>query len=197
MKRYLNLLDYTLGSLLRRKWKILLLVLLFSYLVFLFSSVLLLTGAIKNEAKKGIRALPDITIQRLAAGRQVPMPIGYGEKLREVFGIERVEPRIWGYYFVASTQANYTLIGYDNERDTWKGLGNIVLQGTADLKLGDGEAVLGQGVLGRARPRRPPGRRSPATRPFARRLRTGEHRSPVGQPIAFCRQPGEPGGRGA
>jgi lipoprotein-releasing system permease protein len=147
MKRYLNLLDFTLYSLLRRKWKILFLMLLFSYLVFLFSSVLLLTGAIKNEAKKGVRALPDITIQRLSAGRQVPIPIAYGEKLKEVFGVERIEPRIWGYYFVASTQANYTILGYDNERDTWKGLGKIVVHDTSDLKLGEGEAILGEGIL--------------------------------------------------
>jgi ABC-type lipoprotein release transport system permease subunit len=147
MKRYLNLLDFTLYSLLRRKWKILFLMLLFSYLVFLFSSVLLLTGAIKNEAKKGVRALPDITIQRLSAGRQVPIPIAYGEKLKEVFGIERIEPRIWGYYFVASTQANYTIIGNDHERDTWKNLGQIVAQGKDDLKLGEGEAILGEGIL--------------------------------------------------
>ncbi len=147
MNRYLNLLDFTLYSLLRRKWKILFLMLLFSYLVFLFSSVLLLTGAIKNEAKKGVRALPDITIQRLTAGRQVPIPAAYGEKLREVFGIEEIEPRIWGYYFVASTQANYTILGYDNERDAWKGLGRIVLQGTSGVSLGEGEAILGEGIL--------------------------------------------------
>jgi len=147
MNRYLNLLDFTLYSLLRRKWKILFLMLLFSYLVFLFSSVLLLTGAIKNEAKKGVRALPDITIQRLTAGRQVPIPAAYGEKLREVFGIAEIEPRIWGYYFVASTQANYTILGYDNERDAWKGLGRIVLQGTSGVSLGEGEAILGEGIL--------------------------------------------------
>ena len=35
------------------------------------------------------------------------------EKLDKVFGIEEIEPRIWGYYFVASTQANYTILGYD------------------------------------------------------------------------------------
>jgi lipoprotein-releasing system permease protein len=147
MNRYLKLLDFTVYSLLRRKWKILFLMLLFSYLVFLFSSVLLLTGAIKNEAKRGVGALPDITIQRLAAGRQVPIPMSYEERLDGVFGIERIEPRIWGYYFVASTQANYTIIGYDSERDTWKGLGQIVVPGRDGWKLAEGEAILGEGIL--------------------------------------------------
>lgn len=77
MNRYLNLLDFTLYSPLRRKWKVLSLVFLFSYLVFLFSSVLLPTGAIRNEAKKGVSALPDITLQKLSGGRQMPIPASY------------------------------------------------------------------------------------------------------------------------
>lgn len=147
MKRYLNLLDFTLYSLLRRKWKTLFLMLLFSYLVFLFSSVLFLTGAIKNEAKRGVGALPDITIQKLSAGRQIPIPVSYGESLNEIFGIERIEPRIWGYYFVASTQANYTIIGYDGQKDTWKGLGQIVVQKGDRPNLGEGRAILGEGII--------------------------------------------------
>jgi len=147
MNRYLNLLDFTLYSLLRRKWKILLLVLLFSYLVFLFSSVLLLTGAIKNEAKRGVGALPDITIQRLSGGRQVPIPISYEESLKEVFGIEKIDARIWGYYFVASTQANYTIIGHDGQKDTWKGLGQITVNQGGGPELGRGKAILGEGIL--------------------------------------------------
>ena len=146
MKRYLNLLDFALYSVLRRKWKTLSLMLLFSYLVFLFSSVLLLTGAIKNEAKRGVGALPDITIQRLSAGRQVPIPASWEEILHEVFGIERIEPRIWGYYFVASTQANYTIIGYD-QGQTWKGLGQIVVQGGDWKEMGEGKTILGEGII--------------------------------------------------
>lgn len=147
MNRYLNLLDFTIYSFFRRKWKNLFLVLLFSYLVFLFTSVLLLTGAIKKEAQKGVSALPDVTIQKLTAGRQVPIPGSYADRLDEIFGIERIESRIWGYYFDISTQANYTIIGYDSEKDTWKNLGLITILDEKDGNLEAGKAILGEGII--------------------------------------------------
>lgn len=147
MNRYLNLLDFTLYSFLRRKWKNFFLVLLFSYLVFLFSSVLFLTGAIKKEAQRGVGSLPDVTIQKLMAGRQVPMPASYAGSLDEIFGIERIDSRIWGYYFDVSTQANYTIIGYHPQKDAWKDLGRIIIQRKEGRKLDRGGAILGQGVI--------------------------------------------------
>ena len=147
MNRYLNLLDFTVYSFFRRKWKNLFLVLLFSYLVFLFTSVLLLTGAIKKEAQKGVSALPDVTIQKLTAGRQVPIPGSYADRLNEIFGIERIESRIWGYYFDIATQANYTIIGYDSEKDTWKNLGLITILDEKHGNLEAGKAILGEGII--------------------------------------------------
>ena len=136
MNRYLNLLDFTIHSFLRRKGKNLSLLLLFSYLIFLFTSVLLLTGAIKKEARRGVSALPDITVQRLMAGRHYPIPASYTERLDEIFGIQKIESRIWGYYLDSATQANYTIIGYDSEKDTWKeSLGLITNQGGKEEKL--------------------------------------------------------------
>ncbi len=148
MNRYLNLLDFTIHSLRRRGWKNLFLLLLFSYLVFLFTSVLMLTGAIKKEVQNGISVMPDITIQKLNAGRQVPIPISYAKGIDEIFGIERIESRIWGYYFDSSTQANYTLIGYDVDKDTWaKELGEISIAGGEGDRLKDGAAILGGGIM--------------------------------------------------
>ena len=147
MNRYLNLLDFTIYSFLRRKWRNLSLMLLFGYLVFLFSSVLLLTGAIKQEAQKGVKGLPDVTVQKMTAGRQVPAPATYAERISEIFGIERIDTRIWGYYFDISTQANYTIIGYDPQKDAWKDLGMITSFDDKEDKLENGKAVLGEGVM--------------------------------------------------
>ncbi|MDP6179128.1 MAG: FtsX-like permease family protein, partial [Desulfatiglandales bacterium] len=148
MNRYLNLLDFTIHSFLRRKGKNLSLLLLFSYLIFLFTSVLLLTGAIKKEARRGVSALPDITVQRLMAGRHYPIPASYTERLDEIFGIQKIESRIWGYYLDSATQANYTIIGYDSEKDTWKeSLGLITNQGGKEEKLERGKAILGEGIM--------------------------------------------------
>lgn len=146
MNRYLNLLDFVMHSFFRRKGKNISFVLLFSYLVFLFTSVLLLTGAIKKEAQRGVNALPDIIIQKLTAGRQVPIPVSYEKRLNGIFGIQRIEPRIWGYYFDSPTQANYTIIGYDSHKMWDKELGLIVNRGEKGASLEKGEAILGVGV---------------------------------------------------
>jgi len=147
LNRYLNLLDFTIHSFLRRKWKNLFLMLLFGYLVFLFSSVLFLTGAIKQEAQRGVMGLPDVTVQKLTAGRQVPAPATYAERISEIFGIERVDTRIWGYYFDISTQANYTIIGYDPQKDAWKDLGLITSPAEKETPLENGKAILGEGIM--------------------------------------------------
>jgi ABC-type lipoprotein release transport system permease subunit len=148
MNRYLNLLDFTIHSLVRRKAKNLFIVLLFSFLVFLFASVLLLTGAIKMEAKRSVNALPDITIQKLAAGRQIPVPESYKKQIEQIFGIQKIEPRVWGYYFDSATQANYTIIGYDTEKDTWeKELGLVTVLDKKYKRLGAGTAILGEGII--------------------------------------------------
>lgn len=148
MNRYLNLLDFTIHSFLRRKGKNLSLILLFSYLIFLVASVLLLTGAIKKEAQRGVSGLPDITVQRLVAGRHYPIPASYAERLDEIFGIQKIEPRLWGYYLDSSTQSNYTIIGYDADKDSWKeGLGLIISQDEKKEKLEEGQAILGEGIM--------------------------------------------------
>lgn len=148
MNRYLNLLDFTIHSFLRRKGKNLSLILLFSYLIFLVASVLLLTGAIKKEAQRGVSGLPDITVQRLVAGRHYPIPASYAERLDEIFGIQKIEPRLWGYYLDSSTQSNYTIIGYDADKDSWKEeLGLIISQDEKKEKLEEGQAILGEGIM--------------------------------------------------
>jgi ABC-type lipoprotein release transport system permease subunit len=54
---------------------------------------------------------PEITVQKMSAGRQEAIPLAYREKLAGIFGIRRVVPRIWGYYFDEVRLANYTVMG--------------------------------------------------------------------------------------
>ena len=65
-----------------------------------------------TEAAMSILATaPDITVQQLSAGRQVGIASSTKSQLAPIFGIARVEERIWGYYFDESNGANYTIIG--------------------------------------------------------------------------------------
>lgn len=100
------------------------------------------------EAKRSVDTLPDITIQKLAAGRQIPVPKTYKKKIEQIFGIQKIEPRVWGYYFDSPTQANYTVIGYDTEKDTWeKELGVATVLDRKYKRLGAGTAILGEGII--------------------------------------------------
>ena len=114
LNRQLNILDYTITSLLRRWWKNLSLIFIYSVLVFVIGSVMFFTRAMQREAKLILADAPDLVIQRLVAGRHDPIPLARAEKIRSIRGVSAVSPRLWGYYFDRINGANYTLQGADD-----------------------------------------------------------------------------------
>lgn len=116
--RQRNVLDFTLSSLLRRKGKNGALVLVYAFVVFVLASVLFLVRAIQEEAKAVLADSPEIVVQRLSAGRHDMIPESYMETIRGIRGVRSVRPRLWGYYFDPSNEANYTVVadeGYPYE----------------------------------------------------------------------------------
>lgn len=112
-QRQINLLDYSLGSLNRKKKKNIGVFIVFTLVIFLFSSFQLLSRGLTELAANVLRTAPDITVQQLSAGRQVPLSVGSLERLENILGIKRLTPRIWGYYFDEKNGANYTVVGMD------------------------------------------------------------------------------------
>jgi ABC-type lipoprotein release transport system permease subunit len=112
--RQLNILDYTLTSLLRRWWKNLSLILLYTVLVFVIGSVMFFTRAMQREAELILADAPDLVVQRMIAGRHDPIPLDRVEKIRRIRGVSAVRPRLWGYYFDRINGANYTLQADDD-----------------------------------------------------------------------------------
>jgi len=116
IERHRNILDFTLSSLLRRKWKHIALFSVYTLIVFLLSSVLFLTGAIREEAALILKDAPEMIIQRLSAGRHELIPIAYKEKISGIRGVISVKERLWGFYYDPVTGANYTLVvGEDSD----------------------------------------------------------------------------------
>lgn len=111
LNRQLNLLDYALSSLHRKRLKNTGILLVFSAVIFLFSSVQLMTRGLGETAEAVLKNAPDITVQQLSAGRQVDLDISAIDSLSSVFGISGINDRIWGYYFDESNGANYTVVG--------------------------------------------------------------------------------------
>ncbi|MEI2770554.1 MAG: hypothetical protein V9G98_07410 [Candidatus Competibacter sp.] len=104
------LIDYTLAALLRRKTRNIGLLLVYTLLVFLFASALLLGQGLRREAAILLQDAPEVIVQRLVAGRHDLLPAAWLETLRRIRGVGTVQGRLWGYYYDPAVKANYTLM---------------------------------------------------------------------------------------
>jgi len=110
VERQKNILDFTLSSLLRRMLKNLALASVYTLVVFLLASVMFFSSAIKKEASLLLQDAPEITVQRILAGRHSPIPLNYIERINDIPGVTSVRGRLWGYYYDPVVGANYTLL---------------------------------------------------------------------------------------
>lgn len=147
LEKQLNLLDYSLASLRRRKLKNLGIMLVFAAVIFLVASFQFLTASLTATAQALLAEAPEIVVQKMSAGRQEALPLSYMARLEGLYGIRTLAPRIWGYYFNETSGANYTVLAV--EPALMPG-GSQLLQ-AVDGRLpgaGAGEVVLGSGVVG-------------------------------------------------
>jgi len=110
LERQRYIIDFTIASLLRRKGKNGALLLVYILIVFLLSSVLFFTHALKQEAAQVLKDGPEIIVQRTFTGRYQAIPISYADKISDIRGVVTVRPRLWGYYYDGNFLANYTLV---------------------------------------------------------------------------------------
>lgn len=151
MRSYLYTADFAVRGLLRQKTKNLSITALFALVVFLFSGIHFMSNALYQETIKAVGFQPDIIVQCVKAGRQVPVDLAYTDPIAEILGVADVRGRVWGYYFDPFTGANYTIVGDPGDLvDHW----NLCLQRPATAAkeravqpLEQGEALVGQGVL--------------------------------------------------
>jgi lipoprotein-releasing system permease protein len=129
IQRHRYFLDFTLSSLLRRKWKNISLVVVYTLIVFLITSVLFFANAIRREADAVLKGAPEMIIQKVISGRHDLIPISYADKVKSIRGVRRVKGRLWGYYFHPGSSSNYTLMATD------------------DFPLKEDETIIGDSVL--------------------------------------------------
>ena len=112
MRRF-KILDYALSSLWRRRFKNLSIIAVFTVMIAVLASILILTHSFRMEAKAILRDAPDVVVQRLSGGRHDLIPVSVIDTIREIPGVGEVTPRYWGYYFDSLTGGNYTLVGLE------------------------------------------------------------------------------------
>jgi len=113
LERQRNIVDYSLQGLFRRRTKNSLILVMYVLLIFVVSSVLFITGSLTVELFSTAEELPDITVQKMIGGRQVTIQEYYFKAISEIPGVEDVEPRVWGYFYLEELQANFTIYGMD------------------------------------------------------------------------------------
>jgi hypothetical protein len=139
MQRHRKILEYALSSLLRRKYKHLSLIAVFSFVIAVLASVLFLTHSLQTEAMDILIEAPELIVQKVAGGRHDLISTDYITLIKKIPGIGKVIPRYWGYYYDSLTGGNYTLIGVDQEIE-----GLTLLEG--DMPIEAGECAIGRGV---------------------------------------------------
>ena len=114
IERQRNILDFALSSLLRRKGNNTALLLVYTLVVFLLASVMFLVYSIRKEAGMLLREGPEMIVQKISAGRHIPIPLAYMDTIRGISGVQSVGARLWGYYYDPVTGANYTVMVPDD-----------------------------------------------------------------------------------
>ena len=109
----LYLIEYAINSLLRQKSKTLFIFFVFTFLVFLISSVFFISNSIKHELKSTTEKLPSLTIQQLKGGKITYIDKAIADDIVTIAGVKNALPRVWGYYFFRNAGANFTVMGID------------------------------------------------------------------------------------
>jgi len=149
MNRMFNfsLIEYALLSITKRGSKNIFIFFILTFLIFLLSSVLMISDAIKYELQTTVSHLPEITLQRLQAGKQVNIPVQRLDELLSIEGVQTAIPRVWGYYYFKAAGVNFSLVGIDAYEDQYKtSLQNIVDEHNMSALEKNNAMLIGSGV---------------------------------------------------
>lgn len=149
MNRLLNLtlLEYALLSITKRGSKNIFIFFILIFLIFLLSCVLMISDAIKYELHTTVSHLPEITLQRLQAGKQVNTPVERLDELLSIEGVQTAIPRIWGYYYFKAAGVNFSVVGIDPYEEHYKKSLHYIVEEHNMTQLENNNAmIIGSGV---------------------------------------------------
>src|SRR3989339_841458 len=145
MKNKINLyiIEYAINSLFSQKYKTFFVTSVLTALVFLLSSLFFITNSIKYELNSTIEALPEITVQKIKAGRHYDIDISVVDEILEITGVESAIARVWGYYYFENAGVNFSIIGLDEYEEQYK---NSFVKVAKELDFSKPSMIVGVGV---------------------------------------------------
>jgi len=116
----LYLLEYAVDALLRSKSKSIFILIVFTLLTALLTSVFLITSSIKYELQSTVDSLPQITVQKIKAGRHHDIETSVVDRILGITGVSEAIPRVWGYYYFQNAGVNFSVVGIDQFENQYK-----------------------------------------------------------------------------
>jgi ABC-type lipoprotein release transport system permease subunit len=111
LKKHINLFTYALDSIFRFKTRTIAIVLSLIVALAILGSVAFISDGLEREAVLSTFFAPDVTVQLLQAGRQIPVPVEFAKNITGIQGVDRVVQRVWGYIY--QNNKIYTVMGID------------------------------------------------------------------------------------
>ncbi|MEA3498539.1 MAG: FtsX-like permease family protein [Campylobacterota bacterium] len=145
INRYL--IEYAINSLLRSKEKNIFILIIFTFLIALITSVFFISNSIKHELNSTVDKLPAITIQKLQAGKVVDIESSRVDSIITIAGVEDAISRVWGYYYFENAGINFSIMGIDNYESQYTKSLSKITDDTLKTDILDSESMLvGSGV---------------------------------------------------
>jgi len=149
LKNKLNtyLIEYAVNSIITRGHKTLFILIIFTTLIFILTSIFSISNSIKYELESTVDALPEITIQKLKAGRHHDIDASIVDEIIQIAGIKEAYPRVWGYYYFENAGLNFSIVGIDEFENQYnKSLDDIVQKTDFGTLESNSSMIVGIGV---------------------------------------------------
>lgn len=136
MKAHVARFRFALGACARRAGRTASMMVGLAFITALFAAVVFLTDALRHEARLGIGELPDLMVQRTVAGRPALLDAAHVSSLTAMRGVRSVTPRVWGYLYVPSLEANLTVVALSVSPDASLALEGRLPRDSEDVVVG-------------------------------------------------------------
>jgi len=141
----LYLIEFAINALLRAKSKNIFILIVFTLLTSLLTAIFLITGSIKHELQSTVDALPQITVQKIKAGRHYDIDTSVADEILTISGVSEALPRVWGYYYFSNAGVNFSVVGIEQYETQYKERFSKLVEKFDFEELGS-SMVVGQGV---------------------------------------------------
>lgn len=121
-----NFIDYSVVLLLKDKSDYFFSFMLFSFIVFILSSVIFISNSIQNDLILGVKSKPDIVVEALRAGKQDLIHDGYIYDISKISGVSDIKKVVDGRYYFVQKKVWFDIVGVEN--------------------LNENEMIIGEGV---------------------------------------------------